>query len=110
MLDRGSGSGIEGHCDHIDPDALVFQPVAANVGSSQFRDSPLLGGADGLGGMTMGRVRSGANLDKDHRPAVEGNDVDVASKYSLPATDDSVALPFEVANSLVLGPPSQFIP
>jgi len=101
---------MEGHRNHVDANTLVLQPMTANVGGGQFGDSPLLGGADGLGGVAVGGVGSGANLDKDNSPAVEGDDVDVASKNPFPATDDSVALPFEVANGLILGPSPQFIP
>ena len=89
--DRACPRGAERDRHHVDPHLTVLQPVAADVGGSQFGDPPLLLQADGLRRMPVGGVGPRPHLDEYHRAAVEGDEIDVSAEHPLPPADNPVA-------------------
>ena len=59
--------------------------------------------------MAVGGVGSRADLDEDHRAAVEGHDVDVAAEHPLAAADDPVAESAEILRRFVLAAATEFV-
>jgi len=92
MLDDRTGiCRSKRHRHDIDPHLTILQPVAADVRVGQFGDPPLLLQTDGFGRMSVGRVAPRTHLDKHHRAAVEGDEIDVAAQHPFTSAHDPVA-------------------
>jgi len=105
----GNGS-FERDGYHINPDGAVLQSVPPDVSIGQIDQPPLLLLVDCFHRVAVGSAAAGPHLNEDNRPAIEGNNINIAPQHPFASADDSISQPFQIAGCLVLTPLAEFSP
>jgi hypothetical protein len=84
--------------------------VPSDVGIGQIDQPPLLLLVDCFHWMTVGGAAAGPYLNEDNRPAIEGDNIDIAPQHPFASADDSISQPLQIAGCLVLTPLAEFSP
>jgi hypothetical protein len=109
MFDDRCPVGLERYGDDVDADRLILEPMAPDIRRGKLGNPTLLLIPDRFGGMAVLGIRTAAYLDKHHRAAVNGDDVDVATKHPYTAAHNPVAEFFEVADRFLLTPTAKLV-